>query len=311
MHYHEFRAMNTQILLAADGPFEAVETGFQEAQALIEGAERRFTRFSEHSELSALNASSGGWFEASPDLYALVTLAADLYQRTRGLFDPGVLEALEKVGYDRSMDELRRYGAPVMAAVLARPRTARFGFLSLDPHRRRIKLPEGMRIDLGGIAKGWIAGKAAAALSRWSKSCAVDAGGDTALIGVPNGDQSWRVALEDPRNPARTLAVLKLPPGAVATSALTKRRWQQNGQERHHLIDPRTQRPAVSDWLSVTVIGQSPAEAEVYAKAILIGGMREANRLTNREEGIEYIAVDQRGKLWGSKRSKEYIDVRR
>ena len=310
MHYHEFRAMSTQVLLAADGPFEAIETGFQEAQALIEGYEHRFTRFSAQSELWALNAATGSWFDASPDLYALVTLAADLYQRTRGLFDPSILDALEQAGYDRTIEELRQYGAHGSAPVLARPRATRFNSLRLDPGKYRIKLPEGMRIDLGGIAKGWIAGKAAEALSRWSSACAVDAGGDVSMRGLPTGDTSWRVALEDPRDAARTLAVLTLPPCAVATSALTKRRWQQNGQERHHLIDPRTQRPATSDWLSVTVIAASPAEAEVYAKAILIGGTREANRLTGLDEGIEFIAVDPHGKLWGSKGSREYIDVR-
>ena len=309
MHYHEFRAMSTQVLLAAEGPFEAVETGFQETQAYIEAAERRFTRFSENSELSALNRCSGSWFDASPELYEVVTLAADLYHRTRGLFDPAVLDALEEVGYTRTIEDLRRYGAPGAAQVLAKPRALRFSSLRLEAEQHRIRLPEGMRIDLGGIAKGWIAGKAATMLSRWSRACAVDAGGDAYLIGLPTGESYWRVALEDPRDSAHTLAVLKLSPGAVATSAVTKRRWQQGGQERHHLIDPRTQRPAQSDWLSVTVIAPSAAEAEVYAKSILIGGTRESNRISGMGSGIEFIAVDHKGKLWGSKRSKEYLDV--
>jgi len=308
MRYYEFNAMSTQVLLAAEGPFEAVETGFQEAQAFIEAQERRFTRFSAESELSALNDAAGRWFAASPDLYALVALAADLHQRTRGLFDPAVLDALELAGYDRSIAELRRYGAPAAVQVLERPRELRFSALRLDPEKRRIRLPEGLRIDLGGIAKGWIAGRAAAGLSRWSKACAVDAGGDACMIGLPSGEASWRVTLEDPRDAARTLAVLKLPAGAVATSAVTRRRWQQGGQARHHLIDPRTQLPAASDWLSVTAVAPGAAEAEVYAKAILIGGMREANRLTNLYPDLEFIAVDQRGKLWGSRRGKELID---
>ena len=165
MHYHEFRAMSTQILLAAEGPYEAIETGFQETQALIEAYERRFTRFSAQSELSALNACTGSWFEASADLYALVTLAADLYQRTRGLFDPGILDALEQAGYDRTIEQMRHtdgshYGALGAVQVLAPPRAARFAALRLDPGKQRIKLPDGLRIDLGGIAKGWIAGKA-------------------------------------------------------------------------------------------------------------------------------------------------------
>jgi len=309
MHYQEFSAMSTSVLMAAEGTSEAVETGFQEARAFVEAAEKRFTRFSEDSELSKLNRAAGSWFDASPDFYEVVTLALHLYDQTDGLFDPGVLDALEEAGYDRTIEQLRQYGAPDAVQVLAKPRTVRFGSTRLDPLHKRICLPDDLRIDLGGIAKGWIAGKAATMLSRWSRACAVDAGGDAYLIGLPTGESYWRVALEDPRDSAHTLAVLKLSPGAVATSAVTKRRWQQGGQERHHLIDPRTQRPAQSDWLSVTVIAPSAAEAEVYAKSILIGGTRESNRISGMGSGIEFIAVDHKGKLWGSKRSKEYLDV--
>jgi thiamine biosynthesis lipoprotein len=309
MHYHEFPAMSTSVLMAAEGPYEAVETGFAEARAFVAAAEKRFTRFSEESELSRLNRAAGTWFEASPDLYEVVALALELYDQTGGLFDPGVLDALEEAGYDRTIEELRQYGAPGAVQVLARPRTARFGNVRLDPLRKRIRLPDELRIDLGGIAKGWIAGRAAHVLSRWSKACAVDAGGDVFLYGLPKGENCWRVSLEDPANPTRTLAMLKLPPGAVATSAVTKRRWQQNGKERHHLIDPRTRQPSQSAWQSVTAIAPTAPEAEVFAKALLIGGPREVSRISRLESGIEFIAVDHNGKLWGSKHTRELIDV--
>jgi FAD:protein FMN transferase len=309
MHYQEFSAMSTQVLMAAEGPSEAVETGFQEAKAFVVAAEKRFTRFSEDSELSRLNRAAGSWFEASADLYEVVSLSLRLYDQTGGLFDPGVLDALEEAGYNRTIQELRQYGAPEAVQVITQPRTARFGSLRLDPLHKRVHLPEGLRIDLGGIAKGWIAGRAASLLSRWSKACAVDAGGDVFLHGLPQGESCWRVSLEDPCNPTRTLAMLKLPPGAVATSAITKRRWQQNGKERHHLIDPRTRQPAQTVWQSVTAIAPTAPEAEVYAKALLIGGPREVSHISRLESGIEFIAVDQNGKLWGSKHTREFIDV--
>jgi FAD:protein FMN transferase len=309
MHYHEFPAMSTSVLLAAEGPFEAVETGFAEAQAFVAAAEKRFTRFSEDSELSSLNRAAGTWFEASPDLYEVVALALQLYDQTGGLFDPSVLDALEEAGYDRTIEELRQYGAPDAVQVLARPRTARFGSLRLDPLHKRIRLPDELRIDLGGIAKGWIAGRAAHVLSRWSKACAVDAGGDVFLHGLPQGESCWRVSLEDPINPTRTLSILKLPPGAVATSSIAKRRWQQNGKQRHHLIDPRTRQPALTIWQSVTAIAPTAPEAEVYAKAILIGGPAEVSRISRLEAGIEFIAVDHNGKMWGSRHTRDFIDV--
>ncbi len=354
MRYHEFRAMSTDILLAAEGTADEVEPGFQQIRAYIEECERRFTRFSESSELSALNRSAGSWFEASAEMFEMITLALRFHEKTRGLFDPSVLNALERAGYDRTIDEVkareaagerRGAGAPGDAKVAAveastpldpagrrverqsafasravaqeaatltlpaREHFNRFADLRLDYALRRICLPAGMRIDLGGIAKGWIAEQAARRLSVWSRACAVDAGGDAFFRGLPAGETAWRVTLEDPSNTAQGLAILKIGPGAVATSAITKRRWQQDGKTQHHLIVPRTQQPAETDWLSVTVVAPHTTEAEIFAKCLLIGGLEEAERITRTSPGVEFIAVDKNLKLWGSRNSREILDV--
>ena len=300
--------MNTGILLAGEGPREAVETGFSLAQKFIEDSEKRFTRFSSQSELAQLNRSAGGWFDASKEMFEVVSLALQLYKKTAGLFDPSILEALEQAGYDRSMDEIRLYG-PTAVTVLARPKLHHFSEIRLDEQRARIALPIEMRIDLGGIAKSLIAEQAALLLSGWAEACAVDAGGDIFFIGLPPGEKTWRVTLEDQLDEARGLAVLKVPPGAVATSTVTKRRWKQGNKEQHHLIDPHTQQPAETDWLSVTVVASHAVQAEVYAKSLLIGGPQEMERITRLAGGIEFIAVDYQKKLWGSNHSLELLNV--
>jgi FAD:protein FMN transferase len=308
MHYREFRAMSTEILLAAEGPQEDIERGFNKVQEFIAASEKRFTRFSPESELSQLNRASGNWFEASADLYEIVDLALTYYKKTHGLFDPAILDALEYIGYTRTIDELRAYGA---AEPLAPVRLSpyRFSDTRMDRECLRIGLPRNMRIDLGGIAKGWIAERAAHLLAEYCEACAVDAGGDAYLVGLPAGEKDWRVTLEDPRDPDRGLAILKLQPGAVATSTITRRRWKQNSKEQHHLIDPRTQQAAVTDLVSVTVIAPHAAQAEVYAKSLLISGGRQAARLAEQAGNIEFIAVDQQNQMWGSNRSREYLDV--
>lgn len=309
MKTFEFRAMNTDIQLGAEGSDEAVETGFSQARAFIDASEKRFTRFSDQSELAALNRSAGKWFEASPDMFDVISQAVTLHQQTQGLFDPAILAALERAGYDRSYDEIRKHGA-FFAPVPIRPSLHRFSDVRLDSVRRRIWLPPDLRIDLGGIAKGWIAERAAQVLSNWSKACAVDAGGDAFFIGVPADEPFWRVGLEDPFDPQQMMANLKVQPGAIVTSSVARRRWQQNGKTRHHLIDPRTQQPAETDWLSVTVIAPHAAEAEVYAKSLLIVGSHQAAQIADRADPkIEFIAVDGQKKLWGSKHSLEVLDV--
>ncbi len=309
MKTFEFRAMNTDIQLGAEGPEEAVETGFGQARAFIEACEKRFTRFSDESELSQLNHCAGKWFEASTEMFDVISEAVVLHRQTRGLFDPAVLPALERAGYDRTYDEIRKHGA-FFAPVPIPPSLHRFGDMRLDSIRRRIWLPPDLRIDLGGIAKGWIAERAALLLSNWAPSCAVDAGGDAFFVGVPADEPFWRVGLEDPLDAQQVVAVLKVGPGAVVTSSVARRRWQQGGVTRHHLIDPRSQQPAETDWLSVTVMAPHAAQAEVYAKSLLIVGSRQATQIAEgADPKIEFIAVDRQKKLWGSKHTLEVLDV--
>jgi thiamine biosynthesis lipoprotein len=310
METFRFRAMNTDILLAALGTSARLAEGFEETQRFIQASENRFTRFSEESELSALNRSAGTPFQASPDLFAVVALAQHFFHQTRGLFDPSILPDLKRVGYDRSMDLIRGQGAiPLLESLLAGGRPS-FSEMDLDEVRGMILLPPGMSLDLGGIAKGWIAEQAAILLSDFSSACAVNAGGDMFLVGLPEGESQWPVAIEDPLQPENDLTTIKVDPGAVATSAVTKRVWKQGGKLRHHLIDPRTGEPAQTDWLSVTVIAPHAYEAEVFAKALLIGGPRESEELT-RNGGIRfsYLAVDHDRKIWGYQNSSEYSYV--
>jgi len=307
MEYCEFRAMNSDIVLAAEGPKEKVERGFDQAQATIAALEARLTRFSDTSELMRLNRAAGGWFSASDELFDVVKQARDLAGETGGLFDPSILDALENAGYDKSMDLIRAQGVTPPASV--RTATSNFRSIVLDPDARAIRLPRGLRLDLGGIAKGWIAEHAAIELANYAEACTVSAGGDMFMIGLPAQDTAWRVELEDPRDPAHTRAVLCVGPGAVATSSVAKRRWMQGKQARHHLIDPRRGQPAQTDWLSVTVIAPHATVAEVFAKALLIAGSPKAERVAARRPDLVYIAVDDAGQLWGSSHAKEFLDV--
>ena len=308
MDYQQFRAMNSDIVLAAEGSADALTLGFKQARDFIAAAEDRFTRFTDTSELSRLNRSAGAWFQASPALFDVVRQACDLAAETDGLFDPTILAALEAAGYDKSMDELRARGvsAPARSASYTR---SDFRALQLDPAVQAIRLPLDLRLDLGGIAKGWIAEQAARVLAEYAEACAVSAGGDMFMVGVPSGEASWPIGLEDPRDPARDLTTLALGPGAVATSSIAKRRWLQDHRAQHHIIDPRTGAPADTEWLSVTVIAPHAPVAEVYAKALLIGGAAEARRVAAQRPDLAFIVVDHSGNLWGSAQAGEALHV--
>jgi FAD:protein FMN transferase len=305
-----FRAMNTDILLAAEGQADQLLAGFEEAHQFIQNSESRFTRFSPASELSELNRSAGERFPASRDLFAVVALARQYFHLTRGLFDPSILADLHRAGYDRSMDVLRAEGPGPLFESLLSGQQPSFSEVDLDESDRTILLPPGMALDLGGIAKGWIAEQAATILSKVSRACVVDAGGDMFMVGLPDGMEQWPVVLEDPLQPSSTLTSFQVGPGGVATSTITKRTWQQVGMNRHHIIDPRTGQAAISEWISVTVIAAHTHQAEVFAKALLIAGPQEAQEIA-RDSGMafSYLAIDQNKKVWGNQEELENIYV--
>ncbi len=308
IEYDEFRAMNTTIQIAAEGEREALEPGFALVRRFVEEAEQRFSRFRDTSELSALNRAAGQWFPASDAMFSLLEEAMEAHQRTSGLFDPTVLSALKSVGYDRSMDDIRSLDSmPVHFnyAILS----PGFDFVELDTARRAVWMPRDMQIDLGGIAKGWIAARASQVLAPFTEAGAVSAGGDMMLFGLPEGSETWQVSLEDPRDMHQVLAVLNVGPGALATSSVTKRRWTQQDQIRHHIIDPRIGVPSTSPWLSVTVYTEKATYAEAFAKALLIAGPQRAWNLAERVENLQFIAVQKDGRLFGNLELLEFHHV--
>ena len=166
-----------------------------------------------------------------------------------------------------------------------------------------------MQIDLGGIAKGWIAERAAHLLSQYTTSCAVNAGGDMFLVGYPHGQDSWEVGLEDPRDPKVDITLLLLQEGAVATSSVVKRAWKQRNISRHHLINPRTGEPANTSWLSVTVLAPHAATAETFAKAFLMADKEETQSLGEQNPELTVLAVDKDGNLISLVKPKESLHV--
>jgi thiamine biosynthesis lipoprotein len=199
METRVFRLMNTEIFLAAQGDPGRVAEGFDMVQKFMLASDGHFNRFSEESELSLLNRSAGKPFLASTDLFEVLSLAQRMFNQTRRLFDPSILSNLRRIGYDRSMDLIRKQGSsPLFDSFLPVDHPS-FSEMDLDETRSMVLIPSGMTLDLGGIAKGWIAEQAAILLSEFSSACAVNAGGDMFLIGLPDGEAQWPVAIEEDR----------------------------------------------------------------------------------------------------------------
>jgi FAD:protein FMN transferase len=260
MQRHRFDAMGTWVeCLVEAPPGRAVGAALRAVQDEFARLEALLSRFRPDSELSRLNRERS--IDASPELRELVELGLEARERTGGRFDPTLHDALVAAGYDRTFDRLADDGAET-------PPPAGGGEVSVSG--TRVVLGPNASLDLGGIAKGYAADRCAARLAAHGPAL-VNAGGDLVVSG-PRADGPWTVAVDLPER-ALTLALER---GGLATSGRDRRRWRRDGEERHHLIDPRTLRPADGGPVSVTVAASSATAAEVAAKALFLA--RDAER---------------------------------
>jgi thiamine biosynthesis lipoprotein len=264
------------------------------AEELAHATERTFSRFIPLSELCHLNAAAGTWLKVSPEMCAVLELAYGLHVATGGLFDPAILADLERAGYDRTFQDLPDDREPARAAL---PRLSRFADIELG--HQRVRIPRDMRLDLGGIVKGWTADLLADRLADLGP-CLVELGGDTAVRGVPPRATGWDIGVRAPGAADTLLGVVRIADGGVATSGTDARRWKRGGTAAHHIIDPRTGEPSRSELAQVTAFSFSAANAEVWAKAALIAGEQESLRMLATQPGLELVLVPIHGEAVAS-----------
>ena len=285
-----FFAMNTRILLFSRA-WDSADLLCQ-AEQLFHEVEERFSRFRPSSELSRLNDMSGRSVTVSPEMFDLLHRCRQFHRLSDGLFDPAILPDLESSGYDRSF-ELVPSHLPEANPTNRAPGNGSIADLAMDGRRRTVQAPPAVRLDLGGIGKGYAVDRAAQLLAP-AADFLVDAGGDIFASGRgPDGD-GWLVAVANPLNEDENLDVVRLRGQALATSTVTRRRWQRGGRRLHHLIDPRTGEPALTDSLSVSVIAPSAVEADVFAKVALLLGSEKGKRFID-EQGAHALFVGADG----------------
>ena len=235
----------------------------QRGQAWTLRMHDRFTRFEPNSELSRLNVSGGRWSSISTELESLLRESLRAFEVSDGLVNVAVLPALLAAGYTR---DFAAGPTPSTAAPRMRPLP---DILQLRPGQAR--LADDAALDLGGLAKGWLADRLARDLG---ENVLVNLCGDLYARGGGATGEGWPVGFGD-----KTLLLKDL---GAATSGTTKRAWAGG----HHLIDPRTSLPAQSDLTEASVLAATAVDAEIYAKVALLLGASDAPKwLEGRSPG--------------------------
>lgn len=274
----------------------------------------RLTRHAPASDLMSANADPRGAVPVRPTLAAALRWAADAADLTGGIVDATLLR--ERLAAEATPGAETPPAAPVAAAGGLAARNAG---RALQPtwriesarHRGALLHREpGTAFDLDGVAKGWIADRALALLDR-HPGALVDADGDIAIRSAA-GD-TWEVGVADPRTPGAQVAVFVLPGASLgaryglATSGISIHRWVGPDGERHHLIDPRTGRPAATDVVQATVLAGSARAAEAWAKTAVVLGLVAALDVLDRAPFLGAILLVSDGRVLAVPRTTRWL----
>lgn len=270
----------------------------ENAAAALESAEKELhtldeavlSRTAEGSELYALNASNGETVECSADdiLPALIETALTISDATDGAFDPTLAPVLDAWGFTK--DERRVPSADELKELLSHTGCGKVA-LEKTADGWTVTLLDGAQLDLGGIAKGYAAGRVRTILREAGVTSAIiSLGGNVAAVGKKPDGSAWTVGLQDPDRPEAYFGTVSIEDACVVTSGAYQRYFEENGVCYHHILDPHTGCPAESGVKSVSVVAQDDTLADALSTALFVMGLDAGAELWN-SSGLSFEAV--------------------
>jgi len=273
----------------------AGEQAIDAVMADMQHVDETMSTYKPTSEVSKVNAEAADRpVPISPDLYALLDTALGYSRITEGAFDI----TYASVGY---MYDFRAHVRPTDQQIRSALPAVNFRHVLLDPKQQTVRFTQrGVRIDLGGIAKGWAVDRGIAILQQRGYTHAlVNAGGDSRVIGDRRG-QPWVIGISDPNHPERYFTRVPLTDTAYSTSGDYERYYDENGVRYHHIIDPHTGHSA-SRVRSATVIAPTATRTDGLSKTAFVLGAEEALRIYGTLPDVEAILVTPDGRVLYSK----------
>jgi thiamine biosynthesis lipoprotein len=276
-----WRALGTTATVCVTDP-EALGAAATALRRELDEIDAACSRFRADSELSRLNGARGRRTAVGPLLIEAIQVALRAAAASDGLVDPTVGRTLRLAGYDETFELVRaRDGRAFRARFAAVPGWRR---VDVDRERGTVRLTAGAELDLGATAKALAADRGARAAAR-EAGCGVlvSLGGDVAAAGDPPAS-GWSIALaDDHATPLESAGpIVAVRSGGLASSSTALRRWQAGRAVLHHVVDPRTGRPAQTQWRTVSVAAASCVDANVASTAAVVLGAAAPGWLATR-----------------------------
>jgi len=258
----------------------------------LQRLERLLSAFLPETDVSRINASAGlGPVDVSPETFEILEMALRISEMSQGAFDvtTGPLTRLWSVTSDHPQ-------VPPHEAITAALELVGFRHVKLDRERRTCSLPmRGQAIDLGGIAKGYAADRAAQVYRGMGvRSALIDIGGNVYAVGARPDGQPWVAGVQDPKgNRGDIVGTLKLKDASAVTSGGYERGFTADGAWYHHIIDARSGYCSRSDIAGVTVVARDSMLADALSTAVFVLGTERGIRLLQEFRGVEAVVVKE------------------
>lgn len=262
--------------------------------AEMERIDRLMSTYIEDSRISAINRGAGEVpVPAGQELYDLIVRSLDISILTRGAFDI----TYDSVGQHYDFRERERPDEGTIARGL---QTVDYRLIELEPEEKTVRfLKPGVRINLGGIAKGYAVEQGARILREHGiRNATVTAGGDSRLLGDRRG-QPWVVGVRDPREEGDVVVRIPLEDEAISTSGDYERYFDEGGTRYHHILEPSTGEPA-GEVQSVTIVGPDAVITDALSTSVFVMGVDEGLRLIATLPDYEGVVIDAEGRLFYS-----------
>lgn len=263
---------------------------------VLEQAEKRLVYFENifsktvaGSDVDLINSAAGETVEVHPETAELIACALRYSEESNGLFDI-------TVGGVSGLWDFKQGIVPEQSALDKALAHVNYRAVELDGTAVRVCDPQA-RIDLGGIAKGYIADDIARLLrENGCESALVNLGGNTYALGTKPGGSPWHVGLQDPH--AARGAVFSTVPAvdeSIVASGINERSFVQNGRTYHHLLDPATGMPADNGLASVTIVSASSLDGDACTTIAFLFGLEAGMDFIENHEGLEALFIDSNG----------------
>ena len=285
-------AMDTYMTVTAYGA--KAQEAVDEAEAEIQRLDELLSTGNEESEIAQLNQNKSAIL--SEDAGYLVERALELNKETDGAFDIAIYPVMEAWGFPT-----QDYQVPTADTLESLLKLADASQIIYDENSRKISFDrEGMKIDLGGIAKGYTSSRIMDIYKENNISSGlVNLGGNVQALGTKTDGSKWRVAVQSPDDTEDYLGILSVEDKAVITSGGYERYFEQDGKTYHHIIDPKIGYPAENGLTSVTVVSEDGTLADGLSTSLFIMGKEEAIEFWKaHSEEFDIIMLTDEGKLY-------------